>query len=74
MYPAWSPDGKQIAFASNPDGNSDIYIMDANGTNLTQITHNDADDLEPAWSPDGKQIAFASNPAGNYDIYVITVD
>src|SRR5947209_5996033 len=69
--PAWSPDGKSLAFASNhstpdPDRNfnSDIWVVAANntdkGAHLTQITTNPGPDRSPAWSPDGKWIAFIS--------------
>jgi dipeptidyl aminopeptidase/acylaminoacyl peptidase len=67
--PAWSPDGKQLAFTSNrsqpdPDRtyNSDIWIVAADntekGAHLTQITTNPGLDNSPAWSPDGKWIAY----------------
>ena len=58
--PAWSPDGTRIAFASNRDGNYDIYSMASDGTDVQQLTRTDAQEAEPAWSPDGKQIAYAS--------------
>jgi len=69
--PAWSPDGKQLAFSSNrstpdPDRtyNSDIWVAAADnsdkGKHLTQITTNPGPDRSPAWSPDGKWIAFIS--------------
>ena len=62
--PAWSPDGRRIAFTSRRSGNSEIYVMNANGTGLMQITHEAADDLSPAWSPDGSRIAFVRASAG----------
>ncbi len=47
-----------IAFHSNRDGNSEIYVMNADGTNPTRLTDNPAEDILPAWSPDGRKIAF----------------
>jgi TolB protein len=76
---AWSPDGTQIAFESNVDGDMDIYVMNADGTNVRQITgvepDNDAHDEGPAWSPDGRQMAFTSGPDNLHgDIHVMNVD
>jgi Tol biopolymer transport system component len=57
IEPAWSPDGTRIAFASNRDGDWDIYVMDADGGNVRRLTgtrgHRDAlrGDYDPAWSP-----------------------
>ncbi|NIM52761.1 MAG: hypothetical protein GTO22_26535, partial [Gemmatimonadales bacterium] len=42
--PAWSPDGTRIAFASNRDGNYEIYVMDADGSNPVRLTDNPAGD------------------------------
>jgi Tol biopolymer transport system component len=75
-YPQYSPDGNKIAFLSNKSGNWDIWVVNADGTNRTQITDNPADDGgddDCTWSPDGKKIAFASNRSGNYDIWAIDV-
>jgi len=60
-YPAWSPDGSQIAFSSNRNGVWDIYIADPQGGSLIQMTADNGDNEAPAWSPDGTQIAFESN-------------
>ena len=58
--PAWSPDGRQIAFESNLDGDMEIYVMNADGSGVRQITHNTLWDEGPAWSPDGTKFAFSS--------------
>ncbi|HEY3018070.1 MAG TPA: hypothetical protein VGJ23_04495 [Gaiellaceae bacterium] len=58
LAPAWSPTGRRIAFQSNRDGNWEIYVMSAGGTDVRRLTHDDAQDGEPSWSPDGKRIAF----------------
>src|SRR5262245_17279780 len=49
--PAWSPDGSRIAFASNRDGKTEIYVMDADGSNVKRLTNNLSDDFSPKWSP-----------------------
>ncbi len=63
-YPAWSPDGSRIVFASNRSGkttgNFHIYIMNADGSGVVRILENDAmvEDARPQWSPDGSRILF----------------
>ncbi|HSE98515.1 MAG TPA: amidohydrolase, partial [Blastocatellia bacterium] len=69
--PAWSPDGKSIAFQSYRDGNWHISTVSADGSQLKQITTGHFDDREPHWSPDGKSIVFTSDRSGNYDIWQI---
>jgi hypothetical protein len=49
--PAWSPDGTKIVFHSNADGDYEIFVMDANGGNRTQLTHNTRGDSVPDWQP-----------------------
>lgn len=53
---------------------SDIYTIQLNGENRTNLTRHPADDIWPAWSPDGTKIAFSSNRDGNYDIWVMDAD
>ncbi|MEO8293850.1 MAG: hypothetical protein ABI635_12040, partial [Actinomycetota bacterium] len=72
--PAWSPDGTQIAFTSTASGNADVWVMNASGGDLTNLTASSADaDAAPAWSPDGTQIAFQTDRGGNgnLEIYVM---
>lgn len=71
---AVSPDGTRVAFQSDRDGSSDLYIMNADGSNVVQLTHDTTTDIEPTWSPDGTKIAWASKFDGDYDITVINVD
>lgn len=71
---AWSPNGKQIAFGSSRDGDNEVFIMNANGSGVTQVTHNDFSDSPTAWSPNGKQILFGSDRDGNPELYVMNVD
>lgn len=73
-YPCSSPDGKQIVFQSNRTGRYEIYVMNIDGTGVTQITDRDGDNVTPSWSPDGGSIAFAANIGDNSDIYVMNVD
>ncbi len=64
----------QIAFASDRDGDWEIYLMNADGSGVTQLTDNPAVDGNPAWSPDGTRIAFTSDRDGNSEIYVMNAD
>ena len=85
FHPAWSPDGKRIAFTSYKDGHfigefeitSEIYLMDADGGNQQKLTENRKNDFSPSWSPDGKRIAFSSDRKGDFvnsEIYVMDAD
>ena len=65
------PTGK-IAFASERDGDYEIYTINPDGGGVTRLTHNRAADREPAWSPDGTKLAFVSSRDGNAEIYVMT--
>ena len=64
----------KIAFASNRDGNFEIYIMNADGSNQTNLTSDPANDEYPSWSPDGKRIAYSSMKKLNTDVYIINAD
>ena len=57
-HPDWSPDGKEIVFQSDLSDRADIYIINANGSGLHQITNGQGYNREPKWSPDGKWIAY----------------
>jgi Tol biopolymer transport system component len=71
--PAWSPDGKRIAFASEDNG--EIYVMNADGSGRTRLTYIPSyDHWPPTWSPDGKRIAFTSEDKKGSEIYVMNSD
>ena len=63
-----------IAFHSSRDGNSEIYIMDTDGSNMTRLTNNTTVDSDPNWSHDGSKIIFVATRDGNAEIYVMNVD
>jgi len=64
----------KIIFATNQDGNYDIYSVNPDGDELTLMTETALDDYDPAWSPDGKQIVFVSNRDGNPELYRMNAD
>lgn len=67
-------DSTRLVFASERDGDSDIFVMEGDGSDVQQVTFNEANDDKPSWSPDGRRIAFESNLDGDYDIYVMDDD
>jgi Tol biopolymer transport system component len=77
--PMWSPDGTKVVFHSIRDGNYEVYVMNADGSNQTRLTNNPAPSWSPgnwfpAWSPDGTKIAFCSARDGNDEIYIMNAD
>ena len=85
----WSPDGTRIAFNVVVNGVGQIFVINLDGTGLTQLTRNPGTtpafapggifptmrgDVTPAWSPDGTRIAFASDSGGNFDVYTMKLD
>jgi hypothetical protein len=63
-----------IAFASDRDGDSEIYVVRTDGTGLRKLTRNRAGDAQPVWSPDRRRIAFVSDRDGDEDLYVMRAD
>jgi Tol biopolymer transport system component len=71
---AWSANGQHIAFASGDVGHRDIYVMNANGQGLRNVTNTpDADEDWPEWAPTGNRIIFSSNREGNFEIYTVNM-
>ena len=84
-FPAWSPDGTRIAFASVASGTGntagdqpywDLYVMNADGSDVERLTDNTAFDAYPKWSPDGSRISFESDrhQAGKFEVYVMNAN
>jgi Tol biopolymer transport system component len=87
LGPAWSPDGSRIAFAREgrpakaATGNTDIYVVNADGTDVVRLTDDPMMEYAPTWSPDGSRIAFAAydmasggNPPSPLRLYVMNAD
>ena len=74
VAPSRSPDAEWITFASNRDGNWEIYIGRADGSEQRRVTYNTtAIDIDPMWSPDGNWIVYDSARDGNWELYMINV-
>jgi Tol biopolymer transport system component len=70
--PAWSADGRNIAFAQRTTGEtSDIWVMAGNGTSKYRVTTHRASETNPTWSPNGRWLAFSSDRSGMWEIYKI---
>jgi uncharacterized repeat protein (TIGR03803 family) len=65
---------QDIAFVSVRDGNREIYVMNADGSGVTNLTNNPSQDDNPAWSPDGTRIAFDSDRSGSTEIFLMNAD
>jgi len=72
--PSWSPDGSMISFASSRAGARQLFVMNADGSNVQQVTDLNNMGGRNTWSPDGTKLAFYRGPQGDRNIYVINVD
>ena len=68
------PGGSRIAFNSSRDGDFEIFVMDADGSNVRQLTNNSFFDAIPSWSPDGTNIVFQSDRDGDSEVFVMDAD
>jgi TolB protein len=73
MSPAWSPDGKKLAYVSFEQGNSAIYLQDLGTGSRTLMTNFQGINGAPKFSPNGRQLAVSLSKSGNPEIYVINV-
>ncbi len=86
MTPRWSPDGERIVFSSNRDGDpknensGEIYVMNADGSDVRRLTRYGFGAFRPSWSPDGKRMVFTSTHHAkstddkDFEIYVMDAD
>lgn len=74
--PRWSPDGQKIVFSDdvNNNGNSDIYIINIDGSGPTRLTSNPYYEGSPNWSPDGSQIVYSAAPDKDSSLYIMNAD
>jgi len=75
LLSSWSADGTRIAFSSDRDGNTEIYIMNSDGSSASRLTTSPFSDNQPSFSPDGRSIVFSSNrEGGDLEIYLLTIE
>ena len=75
-FPDFSPDGGKIVFTAKPAGSPtrDIYVIDSDGSGLTQLTSGSVDNAYPAFSPDGTKIVFSSRRTGTSQVWMMNAD
>jgi TolB protein len=69
--PAWSPDGKSIAFSSDRDGNPEIWIVELESRKHARVTKGKGEKTDPCWSPDGKQLLYVTTATGNRTLEIL---
>jgi TolB protein len=87
VAPAWSPDGRKIAFEHRIGRRQrdecsgcgsasavEVHVMNADGSGERTLAHSGRRNLAPSWSPDGRRIAFVSTRDGNAEIYAMNAD
>jgi Tol biopolymer transport system component len=70
----WSPDGSRLAFESQRDGNPEVYVASADGTEVVNVSSHAGADRFDGWSPDGSRLVFSSDRSGSWDVYIVNRD
>ena len=70
-YPALSPDGNEVAYAAENDGNVDLWLMDSAGGHPLRLTDHPGEDWKPAWLANGRQILFVSDRSGTPSLWLV---
>ena len=73
FFPSWSPDESQIVFYGHRSGEAQIYVMDADGSNVRDLSKNGIAEQDPTWSSKG-EITFQSSVSGNADVWIMNGD
>ena len=73
MSPAWSPDGRELAYVSFESGQSAIFIQQLSSGSRDKVSHSPGINGAPAWSPDGRELALTLSKGGSPDIYILNV-
>ena len=66
--------GTEVVFSSDRHGNSEIFVMNTDGSGIHRLTENDVGDIDPAWSPSGEEVVFSSDRDGDFEIFVMNTD
>lgn len=74
QHPDWSPDGESLAFASDRDGDSEIWTVRRDGSGLRRLTSGDGIKSWPAWSPDGRRVVYTRAKGSELDLWVVDVE
>ncbi|MBZ0270993.1 hypothetical protein K8I61_03085 [bacterium] len=72
--PQWSPDGSTLCFFMFRERRQDLWLLDADGSNLRPLTFDHYDNRDPYWSPDGKSVVFSSDRTGIFNLYSIDIE
>ncbi|HEY0038280.1 MAG TPA: hypothetical protein VGB66_16390, partial [Longimicrobium sp.] len=72
--PAWSPDGKRVAFINWKDQNAELYVWSVDGSTRRLTRTEGRREISPAWSPDGTRIVFAGWSSGQQELFIINAD